>query len=152
MIIKFSEIPLEGRKYSGEEKSSILELEENDDLRINGPVRYDLDAQTALNELIVRGKVSIAMTFRCSRCGESFSTDIKDPSFMCVKESGADQSVDLTEEIREAIILAFPTYPICRPDCRGLCVQCGVSLNKEKCGCSGKKNNAFSVLDNLKLK
>jgi uncharacterized protein len=37
--------------------------------------------------------------------------------------------LDLAETVREAISLAEPIAPLCRPDCRGLCLECGTDLN-----------------------
>jgi len=39
--------------------------------------------------------------------------------------------LDLTETVREAISLAEPLVPLCRPDCRGLCLECGADLNAD---------------------
>ncbi|MDD4873124.1 MAG: DUF177 domain-containing protein [Kiritimatiellae bacterium] len=152
MIIRMSEIPPEGMRFLGEEQSSILDLENEKDISVNGPLYYDLYAQVAPGELIVRGSVGVEMSFRCSRCGEVFQTKVKDGAFVAVREAGMDESVDLTEEIREAIILTFPNYPVCKVDCKGLCVQCGVSLNREKCNCRKREENVWTVLDGLKLK
>jgi uncharacterized protein len=152
MIIRVSEIPPEGIRYSGEEQPSILELEGEKDISIEEPLYYDLYAQVAPGELIVKGTVSVKISFRCSRCGEMFQTKIKDDSFVSVREAGRDESVDLTGEIREAIILAFPNYPVCKADCKGLCAQCGISLNREKCNCRGKQENVWAALDGLELK
>jgi uncharacterized metal-binding protein YceD (DUF177 family) len=58
-------------------------------------------------------------------------------------------TVDLTDEVRETIILAFPSYPLCQPACRGLCVQCGINLNKERCGCSQPANESWTALSGL---
>lgn len=38
--------------------------------------------------------------------------------------------LDLETAVREAIQLAEPIAPICRPDCRGLCVVCGERLDE----------------------
>jgi len=152
MIIKIADIPPEGRKYAGEEDPSILELDKEKDINIGGPVCYDVEAQVALDELIVRGKLSVDVSFRCSRCGEPFRTTVQEPSFCCVKQVGKDQSADLTEEIREAIILSFPNYPVCRSDCKGLCARCGVSLNSGKCSCKKENKNVWAALDGLELK
>ena len=49
----------------------------------------------------------------------------------------ADASeVDLSEPIREELVLAAPTYTLCDPDCRGLCPRCGVDLNETTCECA----------------
>ena len=37
--------------------------------------------------------------------------------------------LDLEIPIREAISLAEPIAVLCRPDCRGLCPECGQDLN-----------------------
>jgi uncharacterized protein len=37
--------------------------------------------------------------------------------------------LDLEPLAREAILLAAPIAPVCRPDCRGLCPECGEDLN-----------------------
>jgi len=151
MNIKVSEIPPQGRRYSGSEDSSIIGLGHEKDMHIESPISYDLFAQMAPGELIVRGSLSVTALFLCSRCGETFNLTVKEPSFATVREVGRDQSVDLTEEMREAIILAFPNYPVCKPGCRGLCSVCGISLNREKCNCSAKQKNKWAALDGLKL-
>ena len=46
------------------------------------------------------------------------------------------EEIDLTPLIKEQVMLALPTRPLCRENCRGLCASCGVDLNKENCTCS----------------
>jgi len=153
MIIKIADIPPEGRKYSGQEDPSILDLNKEIEIKVADPVFYSVEAQMAADELVVRGKLSVDASFRCSRCGESFRMTVTDPSFCCVRQVAKDQSADLTEEIREAIILSFPNYPVCRSDCKGLCARCGISLNSGKCSCSKQeKKNVWAALDGLELK
>jgi uncharacterized protein len=36
--------------------------------------------------------------------------------------------LDLEPMIRDAVVLALPMSPLCRDDCQGLCVECGVPL------------------------
>jgi len=43
--------------------------------------------------------------------------------------------LNLEEAVREALFLQVPMKPVCRPDCRGLCPQCGADLNQGDCGC-----------------
>lgn len=40
----------------------------------------------------------------------------------------SDDSVDLEEVIRDAIVLELPLQPLCDPDCEGLCPTCGEKL------------------------
>ncbi|HEY6297006.1 MAG TPA: YceD family protein [Streptosporangiaceae bacterium] len=36
--------------------------------------------------------------------------------------------LDLEPTLRDAVVLALPMAPLCRDDCPGLCIECGVSL------------------------
>lgn len=44
--------------------------------------------------------------------------------------------LDLSEPIRQAILLEQPMKPLCRGDCRGLCPRCGQNLNERACKCA----------------
>lgn len=46
-----------------------------------------------------------------------------------------DGMLDVDEQIREALILEFPTKILCSPDCPGLCPRCGKPLRDGPCGC-----------------
>ena len=41
--------------------------------------------------------------------------------------------LDLTPLTREYLLLDMPLRPLCRPDCRGLCPECGVNRNETAC-------------------
>ncbi len=43
--------------------------------------------------------------------------------------------VDLSNEIREALLLEWPMLVYCREDCKGLCRRCGADLNEGPCTC-----------------
>lgn len=49
-----------------------------------------------------------------------------------------DHVLDLGEMLREQFYLALPMQPLCRPDCKGLCPQCGVDRNVEQCDCQSE--------------
>jgi len=36
--------------------------------------------------------------------------------------------VDLEPVLRDAVVTALPFQPVCRPDCQGLCPECGIRL------------------------
>jgi len=50
-----------------------------------------------------------------------------------------DGWLDLTPLLREQAWVALPMKPLCRPDCKGLCPQCGANLNLESCTCESVK-------------
>lgn len=49
-----------------------------------------------------------------------------------------NEYLDIDNDIREEILLNFPMRVLCRPDCKGLCPECGANLNTQKCRCNKK--------------
>jgi uncharacterized protein len=106
--------------------------------------------------LLVTGRVRAEVKLVCSRCADVVVEEVEDPAFFYEQEvPNLHETLDLTDEVRETIILAFPNYPVCQESCRGLCPVCGVNLNRAKCGCKPLKEvcwTAFSGLDNIEVK
>jgi uncharacterized protein len=48
-----------------------------------------------------------------------------------------DYTLDLREGIRQYLLMSEGAKPLCRPDCAGLCVECGSDLNDGPCPCTG---------------
>jgi uncharacterized protein len=48
---------------------------------------------------------------------------------------GEDGYIDLAPLFRELAVLEIPIKPICKEDCKGLCVECGQDLNEGNCNC-----------------
>jgi len=44
--------------------------------------------------------------------------------------------IDITDMLREMIVLQHPIKMLCREDCSGLCPRCGADLNNEECRCA----------------
>lgn len=60
--------------------------------------------------------------------------------------------VDVTPAVREELVLAAPTFLLCRDDCRGLCPSCGQDLNAGPCGCQPVTDSRWQGLAALKDK
>ena len=153
MKIWVARIPEEGSHYEGDEPGSIMELEKDPFIKNAGDVHYTLYAQHVSDEVVVRGSLSVDMSLKCTRCAEFFSTTVTDSDFLRAYTASKDlDSVDITEDIREDILLSIPDFPICSDECKGLCAQCGAELNKASCDCeAGERPNPWSALDNLDL-
>lgn len=153
MEIDVKDLPFEGGDFEGEEPAGILDLDgEENDLSVASGVRYAFHAEVAGEELIVRGAVNVDVAFQCSRCAQAFTARIEEPSFVTVrnlKEENAEQFVDLTPDIRESILLAFPSHPVCKPECKGLCPQCGANWNNKSCKCRPPPDERWGSLDML---
>jgi uncharacterized protein len=71
--------------------------------------------------------------------------DDEDPFFI-------DEShlVDIGEVLREYALLELPMQPLCKPDCKGLCPNCGADLNAGDCGCQADEgDDRFDALKSL---
>lgn len=44
-----------------------------------------------------------------------------------------DGYIDLGRPIRDYLLLDLPINLVCKPDCKGICVECGANLNRETC-------------------
>ena len=86
-----------------------------------GGVRYRLEAKLYGKEFLARGHLEQDFDLVCCRCGKDFDTTIKvdDYVFSCEVDEKSPE-VDLTESIRESIILTLPAYPVCSEACPGV--------------------------------
>ena len=124
------------------------------DIKLVKPARFDLALTNIGDAIAVEGQVTVDLEVICSRCVENFIITIS-PDFM---ETYYDQtrytdgpreddwipysgdSIDITTEASNAILVSLPLRFICDADCQGLCSLCGTNLNKGKCNCE-KENN-----------
>ncbi len=153
MIINVVKIPEQGLKIQEEEPGEILGLDEASGFIAEGPVSCRFYVQVVDNVLIVRGTLSVSVKARCGRCTQFFSTTVTDSGFLrdFPGIQGAEE-VDITEDIREALILSLPHSPRCGESCRGLCIQCGKNLNDGPCECrSRQESGPWGALNSLKL-
>jgi len=64
-----------------------------------------------------------------------------------------DHLLSFDQDLREMLLLALPMKNLCRPDCRGLCPQCGMNLNEGTCDCRPQdKPHPLDALRNLQIK
>lgn len=117
--------------------------------RFEGPVSVEGRAQALTeDDVLVRVTVEGAVVGECSRCLAPVQDRFR-YSFDLYFSSVADEddgevrplppeavSLDLAAPLREELLLALPTYRLCREDCAGLCPSCGANRNESPCGCS----------------
>jgi uncharacterized protein len=66
------------------------------------------------------------------------------------KTIGSDFKIDLTPLLREELFLAAPFAPLCRPDCGGLCEECGDDLNQRPHRHEAAVDQRFAKLEKLR--
>jgi uncharacterized protein len=132
MKIKINDIPKDGMELSESQDAGALDLA-RDDLRFVSPISISAfitrDKDEAYVRLTAKGKLEIT----CARCLSPYSIDFK-RDFDLSYDLKGKTSLDLTEDIRQEIILEYPLKPLCRQDCKGLCQVCGKNLNEGSCG------------------
>jgi len=137
MIIELQQVGPEGARFTGTEPAALLAMEPGSTVQPGGAVGYDVQAQRAGRELVVQGTLQVPLACRCNRCAEMFSTTLTISDFLRACElSEGQERVDLADDVRDEVLLRLPHYPLCQPDCRGLCPQCGRNLNQGPCGCA----------------
>ena len=152
LIVDVAHLAEGGDWYKGETGPDLLDFGDSELLVPLGGMLYALKVDAIGTELLVRGEVRQRLRCVCSRCAATFETEVVDPEFICsVEINTLTDFLDLTAEVREAIILALPGYPVCREECQGLCMACGANLNTAACTCRKKgKDNRWAALDALK--
>jgi uncharacterized protein len=130
---------------------SVEDLPIADDVELAAPVEGEVRLSRTSRSILVRGHVETALAERCSRCLRPavapVSADIDEEALPSIDlDSGFPvdtmsepdvlrlddhHELDLAAPIRDAISLAEPIAPLCRPDCPGLCVICGADLTSD---------------------
>lgn len=120
LIVYLAGVGRDGEELSGAIDDSVYALDD-EFLKPFGGLRYELGVQLFGTELLVRGRIEQDFEAACSRCGNDFDFTVKIPDFTASFEVDAkSESVDLTDELRESILLNLSAYPVCREDCPGI--------------------------------
>ena len=93
---------------------------------VSGTVRGSLTGECGrcLNEINRSFEVSLAELFAYEDSTTEETTDEDEVGRM------QGDLIDLEPAVRDAVVLTLPTNPLCRPDCPGLCPDCGVHLDE----------------------
>lgn len=106
--------------------------------------------------VLVTGSLHSSIELTCSRCADPFSMplqfkieeefrptiDIVTGATLPLPDDDEQATridehhiVDLTEVVRQDMLLAIPPNPVCRSKCAGLCPICGKNWNEGPCDC-----------------
>jgi DUF177 domain-containing protein len=117
------------------------------------PLTADLLLIRMKNEITaVLSNIHTTIEQSCSKCLEKFQSEVNiqeaevhffeegtqsEEDYDVFLIGSRDMSIDLTEALRQEIILHFPMIPVCSDRCKGLCPGCKVNLShgKHKKGC-----------------
>jgi uncharacterized metal-binding protein YceD (DUF177 family) len=95
--------------------------------------------------------IQLSLEFNCMKCGLVHEQKIVIPQaervyYFKKQKEDADSvdffyvdtkslTIDISDFLRQEIILHFPTISVCSKSCKGLCSKCGTNLNKKTCKC-----------------
>lgn len=108
---------------------------------VRGPIRM---SRTAAG-ILVQGQLETAVSGECYRCLDAVSArvtvDLEElfayPASSAAEFSILDDAVlDLAPLLRAEVMIASTNGLLCRPDCKGLCPECGTNWNKASCSCA----------------
>jgi uncharacterized protein len=119
------------------------------DVELAGPMDLDVRLQRTNRGVLVRGSASVPLRRTCARCldpyvdeatvqiAEEFLPSVDPDSGAALAEPSDDEQVqvinahhevELDGVLHDELLLTEPMHPLCRPDCPGLCAECGQSL------------------------
>ena len=151
LIIDIQKIPAGGMHITGALDPSELDIEYNG-VAATGDLAYDLGVEVVGGEFLARGRLHIPLEFTCSRCLKPFGSQINVNRFTFSQQVKGSETIDLTGNLREDIIIALPIKPLCAQTCKGMCVYCGKNLNLERCSCASRSGDVrWSALEGLTL-
>jgi len=162
MKIKIDDIPECGMQISADATSSpwlrdiIFDVFGPDHVRDNDMARADLQLFKKNRDITVIGGVIIKFHPTCDRCLKLFQKQeqvtihqilVPSRTNRPATKNGADEiadedfgyykgdEIDLSDVIKESVILAQTMVNVCGQECMGLCQNCGKNLNDGPCKC-----------------
>jgi uncharacterized protein len=133
-----------------QEDVSDVSIDLGDDLRLARPISGHVRLLRTNRGIVARADLHAALALECSRCLRDIElpVDVRlDEEYLPILDLVTGRplptddepdvarltdhhELDLETPVREAIQLAEPIAPLCRPDCPGLCVDCGGRLEE----------------------
>ena len=117
----------------------------------SGEVTVEATIQKTGHQLALKAQITARGSFSCDRCTAPFTLSLTpeyrmfyvtdqndaenlDPSEVQVIPVGLP-IIDLTDDVRQTVLLSVPLKLLCKQDCKGLCPDCGTDLNTGTCTC-----------------
>ncbi|MDR0787522.1 MAG: DUF177 domain-containing protein [Gemmatimonadota bacterium] len=168
LLLNLAEVARGPVRLRGEVASDAA-LWENTGIPLSGPLRFDLDARSVGEAVLVRGEVDGPIESSCRRCLAPVMVRLHDTVDMLFDRLTPEERnelegevlslpergdvLDLGPAIREQVLLRVPDYVLCDESCRGICPRCGADLNRQECGCTAPSDDEgpWSALKKLRF-
>jgi uncharacterized protein len=168
--IKASPTPLQYREDSAAFDARLREGQvAGDDFHFPAGLEVDLEHYRAGLDVVFQGGLRGDAEGTCARCLETYRLPYEQAFRVLLAPrasagEGEDddlglgffdgEDIDVTGLVIEHALLGLPTIPLCTPDCRGLCPQCGNNRNVRPCTCdveASSRTGGLAALAGLKI-
>lgn len=129
---------------------------------VTEPVEASGTVRNTAGVLVMSGSIKTCLHGVCDRCAAEFSREVEYPIQAVLVEELANEenedewvfplegeSADLQDIVRTVFVLNMESKLLCKPDCKGLCCQCGKNLNDGPCSCQKETDPRFAALRQL---
>lgn len=138
-------------------------------LTLAEPLEVELTGRSVGTGVFVRGRIHTVLELPCRRCLTTTRQELDETVDLLFEELGEGEDedefqgevyvlpakgmdLDLTDAIREQVLLHVPQYVLCREECRGLCPRCGADRNEAPCDCAPEEEpSAWDALKKIKF-
>ena len=131
MKIHLNHIPETGLVGTEEMNAASYGLD-TDEIKVISPLKVSYRLLLEQDDLLVQLSVDCQLRLVCSRCLCSYEAPFEKEVKWRVPV-GRDKVVDVSDDIRQEILLEYPMKPLCCEGCKGICVICGQNLNEAGC-------------------
>jgi uncharacterized protein len=148
MKINISKLSDGEHNYTFITKPSELEIDES---RFNKPVYVEVTLEKSRRQIFLKANVYTVGRFQCDRCVEDFDLVLENSYRMYYVYSEEESKkyepdevmvitpetneIDISDDVRQMVLLSVPMKLLCYEECLGLCPRCGKNLNFEVCTC-----------------
>ncbi len=148
MKINISKLSDGEHNYTFITKSSELEIDEK---RFNKPVYIEVTLEKSRRQIFLEANIYTVGRFQCDRCVEDFDLVLENSYRMYYVYSEEESKkyepdevmvitpetneIDISDDVRQMVLLSVPMKLLCYEECLGLCPRCGKNLNFEVCTC-----------------
>ena len=166
--IRVDQIPYEGKSFDYEVDAEWVQPRLGVGYsHAKSPLRLEGEVMPSGPGFLLKGSLAVKLAFTCGRCAARGSGTTEadfDHVFLPREDGHSDgdedaiqvtffegEQVDLEPMLIEEVVLALPEYPLCRQDCQGLCVTCGINLNHGECECEPEIDPRWEKLRHIKV-
>jgi len=133
MKIHIRQIKAEGIELQDLLSPEWIGLTRKDNVQFVEPVAIKAGITRVDDEMLVQIIANSHYESFCYRCLKDIENDWTASFMLSFDIDKQREFIDISEDIRQEMILNLPARILCQDNCKGLCVDCGINLNKQKC-------------------